>query len=448
MSMVTPGQHRTWIFRSSLRSAAAGLALAIMFVLTIGATRAVQAQTYQVIHNFMGGVDGAEPTFGLTIDATGTLYGTTFEGDAGTGTAYKLAYKSTGWALTPLYVFTVNNNGVIPYSTLVIGRDGKLYGTTGFGGINGPCVAYGHTGCGTVYTLQIPITFCHTTYCPWTETPLYKFSGYSDGSNPYGATLVFDAAGNLYGTTFAGGGGSCAVGCGVVFKLTPSGGGTWTESTVYTFMGGGDGASPWAGITLDQAGNLYGTTSAGGAYGNGTIYELSPSGSGWTEKTLHSFQTLQDGGSPYAGLIFDHSGNLYGATQYGGSGGGGTVFELTPSGGSWTYAVLYNFIGSGGGRAKGPVANLVMDTGGNLYGTTAGDGTYRFGSVFKLTNGTGGWTYTSLHDFTDGLDGGSPRSNLVFDAAGNIYGTASTGGTGNPVTCVGNCGVVWQITAH
>ena len=128
MSMVTPGQHRTWIFRSSLRAAAAGLALAIMFVLTIGAAGAVQAQTYQVIHNFVGGVDGAEPTFGLTIDAAGTLYGTTFEGDAGTGTAYKLAYKSTGWALTPLYVFTVNNNGVIPYSTLVIGRDGKLYG--------------------------------------------------------------------------------------------------------------------------------------------------------------------------------------------------------------------------------------------------------------------------------------------------------------------------------
>ena len=444
--MVSRGQYRTWNFRTSLRAAAAGLALAIMFLLTVGATEAVQAQTYHVIHNFIGGVDGAEPTYGLTIDAAGNLYGTTFEGDAGTGTAYKLAYKSTGWGLTPLYVFTVTSNGVIPYDTLVFGRDGKLYGTTGFGGI-GPCLAYGHSGCGTVFSLQIPVTLCHTAYCPWTERPLYKFSGGSDGSTPYGATLVFDSAGNLYGTTYGGGGGSCTAGCGVVYKLTPSGGG-WTQSVVYTFTGGADGASPWAGVTLDQAGNLYGTTSSGGAYGNGTVYELSPAGSGWTEKTIHSFQRLQDGGSPFSGLIFDGSGNLYGATQYGGSGGGGTVFELTPSGGNWIYTTLYSFVGSGGGLAKGPVGNLVMDSAGNIYGSTAGDGAYRFGSVFKLTHGTGGWTYTSLHDFTNGLDGGSPRSNLVFDASGNLYGTASTGGSGNPASCVGSCGVVWQITAH
>jgi uncharacterized repeat protein (TIGR03803 family) len=436
MSVVSPGQHRIWIFGTSLRAAAAGLALAIMFVLTLGATEAIQAQTFQVIHNFTGGIDGQEPNFGLTIDAAGTLYGTTFEGDTGTGTAYKLAHKPTGWALTPLYVFTVTSNGVIPYSTLVIGRDGKLYGTTGFGGI-GPCLAYGHTGCGTVFTLQMPGTFCHTPYCPWIETPLYKFSGHSDGSNPYGATVVFDQAGNLYGTTFGGGGGSCTAGCGVVYKLTPAGSG-WTESVVYTFTGGADGASPWAGVTLDQAGNLYGTTSSGGAFGGGTVYELSPSGSGWTQKTLHSFQRQPDGASPYAGLIFDQSGNLYGATQYGGSGGGGTAFELTPSGGSWTYTVLYNFIGSGGGLAKGPVANLVMDSAGNLYGTTAGDGAYRFGSAFKLTHGTGGWTYTSLHDFTSGPDGGYPRSNLVFDASGKLYGTAYAGAYGN--------GVVFQIT--
>jgi uncharacterized repeat protein (TIGR03803 family) len=435
MSMVSPGEHPISIFET--RRAAAGLALAIMFVLTLGAAGPVQAQSFQVIHNFTGGIDGQEPNYGLTIDATGALYGTTFEGDTGTGTAYKLAHKSTGWALTPLYVFAITSNGVVPYDTLVIGRDGKLYGTTGFGGVNGPCVAYGHTGCGTVYTLQVPITLCHTTYCPWTETPLYKFTGYSDGSNPYGGALVFDQAGSLYGTTYAGGGGSCPNGCGVVFKLTPSGGG-WTESVIYTFLGGTDGASPWAGITLDQAGNLYGTTSAGGAYSNGTAYELSPSGSGWTKKTLHSFQTLQDGGSPYAGLIFDHAGNLYGATQFGGSGGGGTVFELTPSGGSWNYVVLYNLVGSGGGHAKGPVANLVMDTGGSLYGTTAGDGAYRFGSVFKLTHGTGGWTYTSLHDFTSGPDGQLPRSNLVFDGNGNLYGTAYGGVDGD--------GVVFQIT--
>ena len=429
--MVSPGQHRTRIFRTSLRAAAAGLALAIMFLLTVGATEAVQAQTYQVIHNFTGGVDGQEPNFGLTIDAAGNLYGTTFEGDTGTGTAYKLVHRSTGWALTPLYVFTIASKGVIPYSTLVIGRDGKLYGTTAFGGI-GPCLAYGHTGCGTVFTLQNPVTFCHTSYCPWIETPLYKFSGGADGSNPYGGALVFDQAGNVYGTTYAGGTGS-----GVVYKLTPAGSG-WTESVLYTFAGGSDGASPWAGVTLDQAGNLYGTTAAGGAFGGGTVYELSPSGSGWTKRTLHSFQQQQDGGNPYAGVILDPAGNLYGATQYGGSGGGGTVFEMSPSGDSWIFTTLYSFIGSGGGHAKGPVADLVMDAGGNLYGTTGGDGTYRFGSVFKLTPEGGGWTYTSLHDFTGGSDGNLPRSNLVFDSSGNLYGTAYGGVDGK--------GVVFQIT--
>ncbi|MFZ0914619.1 MAG: choice-of-anchor tandem repeat GloVer-containing protein, partial [Candidatus Korobacteraceae bacterium] len=268
MSMANPGQHRIWILETGRRAAAAGLALAIMLALTLGATEAVQAQTFQVIHDFTGGVDGSEPNFGLTIDAAGNLYGTTFAAQAGTGTAYKLAHKTTGWALTPLYVFTITSNGVIPYSTLVIGRDGKLYGTTGFGGI-GPCLSYGHSGCGTVFSLRTPGTFCHTSYCPWIETPLYKFSGGSDGSNPYGAAVVFDAAGNLYGTTYGGGGGSCSAGgCGVVYKLTPAGSG-WTESTVYTFTGGADGAAPWAGVTLDQAGNLYGTTSAGGAFGGG-----------------------------------------------------------------------------------------------------------------------------------------------------------------------------------
>ena len=434
MSMVTPGQHRTWISRTSPR-AATGLALAIAFVLTVGATQSAQAQTYQVIHNFTGGIDGQEPNYGITIDSAGVLYGTTFEGDTGTGTAYKLGHKSTGWGLTPLYVFDVTSQGVIPYATLVMGPNGKLYGTTGFGGI-GTCVSYGQTGCGTVFSLQIPITFCRSAYCPWTETPLYKFSGHSDGSNPFGGALVFDSAGNLYGTTYAGGGGNCTGGCGVVFKLTPSGG-SWSESVLYTFTGGADGASPWAGVTLDSAGNLYGTTSAGGSSSNGTVYELSPSGGGWTEKTLHSFQRLPDGGSPYAGLIFDRSGNLYGATQYGGSGGGGTVYELSPSGGSWTYTVLYDLVGSGGGHAKGPVANLVMDGAGNLYGAAAGDGAYRYGVVFKLTHSGGSWTYTSLHDFTGGSDGDLPRSNLVFDASGNLYGTAYGGTLGN--------GVVFQI---
>jgi uncharacterized repeat protein (TIGR03803 family) len=201
---------------------------------------------------------------------------------------------------------------------------------------------------------------------------------------------LFDQAGNLYGTTAHGG----ADGYGTVYQLTPSGSG-WTESVLFSFDG--NGAGPTAGLVFDNVGNLYGTTwgSAGGGYG--TVYQLTPSGSGWTESVLFSFggpprqvptagrvfdnlgicEGGNDGCFPYAGLIFDPSGNLYGATTYGpGSGGGGTAFELTPSGGSWTFSVVYSFTGSGGG---GPAGNLVMDGAGNLYGTTGGDGAYGYG---------------------------------------------------------------------
>jgi uncharacterized repeat protein (TIGR03803 family) len=224
----------------------------------------------------------------------------------------------------------------------------------------------------------------------------------------------------------------------VVFKLTRTGG-SWTESVLYAFTGGADGANPWAGVTLDRLGNLYGTTSAGGGSSNsGTVYELSPSGSGWTEKILHSFQRPVDGAVPYAGVILDRSGNLYGATQYGAPNNGGTAFELSPSGGSWNFSTLYSFTGTGGGLAKGPTANLLLDSAGSLYGATAGDGAQSFGTVFKLTHGGGGWTYTSLHDFTSGSDGELPRSNLVFDGSGNLYGTAYGGVDGK--------GVVFEIT--
>jgi hypothetical protein len=176
----------------------------------------------------------------------------------------------------------------------------------------------------------------------------------------------------------------------------------------------------------------------GGAYGYGTLYELMPSGSVWTEKVLYSFQNRQDGGQPYVGLIFDSSG-LYGATTSGGSGIGGTVFELTPSGTGWSFQTLYAFTGSIGELAGGPTASLVFDNGGNLYGAIAGDGASNFGAVFKLTlSSNGTWAYTSLHDFTSGEDGRLPRSNLVFDQYGNLYSTAVGGTTGY--------GVAFEIT--
>ena len=380
----------------------------------------------------MSGVDGNEPNYGLTIDADGNLYGTTFGGDSGTGTVYSLSPTNAGWVLDPLYVFTGGSDGAAPYAAVIFGPDGSLYGTTGFGGVPGPCrTGGGYTGCGTVYKLT-------PSNGSWTESVLYDFTGGEDGANPYGGRLIFDKAGNLYGTTFGGGGGSCAGGCGVVYELTPSNG-HWTESVLYSFSGGNDGTNPWAGVIFDQAGDLYGTTFGGGTYGYGTVYELMPSVSGWTLKTLYSFQNQQDGEQPYAGVIFDQSGNLYGATTKGGANGGGTAFEMTPANGGWTFQTLYGFTGSSGQLAGGPVASLIMDSVGSLYGATAGDGADSKGAVFKLMpSSDGSWTYNSLYDFTGNNDGQVPRSNLALDRYGNLFGTAAGGAS--------SYGVVFEIT--
>ncbi len=440
--MANPGLNRIRLFGTRRREGAVlGLSLAIVLGLTIGIAGTAQAQTYNVIHNFAGGLDGAEPAAGLTFDVAGNLYGTTFEGDALTGTVFKLAHKSSSWVLTPLFLFTYQGSGgSIPYARVIFGKDGTLYGTTGYGGNLQNCAS----GCGAVFNLRPEPIRPTTPLSPWLETPIYRFNG-NDGANPYGADIIFDAAGNLYGTAYNGGTGSCTGGCGVVYKLTPSNG-SWTESVLYNFAQGGDAQHPWGGVTFDSSGSLYGTTVYGGAHGAGAVYKLTPSGSGWTETVVYSFTGGGDGANPYAGLIFDQAGNLYGATASGGATNGGTAFQLTPSGSGWTFNLLYTFAGSSGQFAAGPVANLVFDSAGNLYGTTHGGGVYNAGSAFKLTPASGSWKYTSLHDFTDGVDGGYPRCSLIFDKNGNMYGTAAYGGTGNPADCSGACGVVFEIT--
>ena len=398
------------------------------------------AQSFSVIHNFAGGPDGDEPAYGLTIDAAGNIYGSTFEGDEGTGTIYKLRYHNSVWQLAPLYVFTggPGSPAAVPYAGVIIARDGTLFGTTGYGG-EGSCATWGGTtGCGTVFRMRPRVTACPAAICYWQETTINLFDGGSGGSTPYGARPIFDSAGNLYGTTYAGGGGNCQGGCGLVYELTPSGGG-WTETVLYSFTGtAGDGAFPWSGVILDQAGNLYGTTEFGGTYGYGTIYELSRSGSGWTETILYNFQGQQDGAWPFSGLIFDPAGNLYGATTSAGSGNGGTIFQLSPGSSGWTLQTLTSFTRQPGELAGGPVATPIMDAAGNIYAATYGDGAYGLGSVVKLHRSNGGYTTISLHDFT-GPDGLYPRSNLVLDANGNIYGMAASGGANGR-------GTVFEIT--
>jgi uncharacterized repeat protein (TIGR03803 family) len=210
---------------------------------------------------------------------------------------------------------------------------------------------------------------------------------------------------------------------GVVFKLTKGG----EEAVLYSFVQSTYEA-PISGVTLDAKGRLYGTTSGGGTYGYGTVFQLLESKSGWTEKVLHNFRMEQDGGTPYAGLVFDASGNLYGAATDGGGpdyNEGGTVFELTPSGGSWKLKVLDTLAGWG---ISGTYRNLLLDASGNIFATTHCDGADSAGTVYELTPSGSSWTYTQLYSFTGGTDGQYSFSNLVFDTAGNLYGTTNQGG--------------------
>jgi uncharacterized repeat protein (TIGR03803 family) len=423
-------------------------------VLIVVTTNATQAQTFKVIHNFTGGdgrADGASPEAGLTMDAAGNLYGTTLFGGSGPcnsggfsgcGTVFQLKPVKSSWVFNTIYNFVGGNDGAGPWDRVVIGPDGVLYGTTTQGGGQGNCQYYGYSFCGTVFKLKSPATACGSVVCPWDETVLYSFSGTTDGNLPQ-AKVTFDQAGDLYGTTYFGG----VAGDGVVFKLTPSNG-TWTQSVVHNFGSGAtDGQNPSTGLTLDGAGNLYGTTNFGSDYGYGTVFELTRSGSGWAEDLLYGFQNGNDGGGSTAGLIFDNAGNLYSASAYGGANGGGTVFQLTPSDGGWMFNLLDSLSGTGCGQGKvacGPYEGLVMDAAGNLYGTTQGNSSVGdYGTVFKLTHGASSWTYAPLHVFTGGTDGSRPRSSVVFDTQGNIYGTATQGGTGS---CTRGCGVVWEIT--
>ena len=402
-------------------------ATAVMLALTMAATFSAQAQTYTVLYNFTGGQDGAYPEAGLTMDRAGNLYGTAYQGGGSNrGTVFKLAHKSAGWVISPLYSFTGREDGGAPIARVVFGPDGSLYGTTEFGGRN--C----GSGCGTVFNLKPPVTFCRSVFCAWTQTVLYRFGGSGDGANPGYGDLTFDQAGHIYGTTYFGGNNAQ----GVVYELTPSNG-SWTESAIYVFSGASDGGNPYSSVIFDKAGNLYGTTFAGGDNGYGTVFQLKASGSGWTENTLYAFQNSTDGGRPFGGVVFDTAGNLYGATSSGGSGSGGTAYELMPSNGNWTFGAVYSFVGSA--YLPGAYDSLTMDAAGNLYGTTTKDGAHGLGSVFKLTPSNGGWTETDLYDFVSGSGGAVPYGSVVVDANGNLYGTASQGGANG-------YGVIWEIT--
>jgi uncharacterized repeat protein (TIGR03803 family) len=387
------------------------LSAALFFLAT--AAFPAHSQTYKVIHNFTAkGSDGATPYGGPILDGSGNLYGTTYLGGfGGAGSVYKLSPSGSSWKYTSLYSFKAGPDGSGPaFGSLAIGANHGLFGTTEGGGNFGVVFA--------------------VCACVTKEKVIHTFGNANDGAQPIGG-VVFDSAGNFYGTTSLGG----AYGNGTVFKGTRYGQG-WIENPIYSFTNSGsDPINPPAGVTLDAQGNIYGTASLGGASGNGAVYKLSHSDSGWTETVLYNFQALDDGANPVGGVIVDLAGNLYGTTFDGGVNGGGTVYELSPSGSGWTFTTIYSFVGGYGG----PYNKLTLDTSGNLYGFTNAEGANGLGSIFKLAPGSGGWTLTNLHDFAGGSDGGSPYGSVAVDAKGNVFGTAVVGGSDNQ-------GVVFEIT--
>ena len=398
--------------------------LTLILVLLAALNARLHGQTLTTIYQLTGGADGLFPT-GVIMDRAGNLYGTAVRDGIGTGpceqfggcgTVFRLSYHGS-WTFSLLYSFTGGGDGVYP-TPPTFGPDGSLYGSTSFGGA-GPC---GYDwGCGIIYRLQPPATFCRSTSCPWTETILHRFRA-TDGSNPN--PPVFDGAGNIYGTSGRGGilQGCGGLGCGNIFQLVHSGG-NWTENVLYEFSGGNDGALPPGGVVLDRAGNLYGLTSYSEPYQCGTAFELTNSGQSWTLTTLYAFDPqIGDGCQPSAAPIFDTSGNLYGASL-GNSLGAGAVFQLVPGQGSWTENVLHLFPAD----AQSADSPLILDSQGNLYGTTYTAGEYGCGSVYKLTPSNGGWIYTSLHDFNGLGDGCNPVGPISMDSQGNIYGSNYSG---------------------
>ena len=391
---------RYWISKAAPSAATAAMVLTAMFGLTAMTSLPARAQTYKekVIYSFAGGTDGESPVAGVVRDSSGNFYGTTNTGGADSaGTVFKLS--KTG-VETVLYTFTGGTDGYLPYAGVILDKSGILYGTTAFGGA---------FNAGTIYEVNTVTS---------QETVLHSFVAGSttDGSLPY-AGLIEDAKGNLYGTTLEGGDISCeeGEGCGVVFKFDAM---TGKETVLYTFTGNPDGERPEASLIRDAEGNLYGTTSAGGPADAGTVFEVIAATR--TESVLYSFTGGNDGKRPVANLARDTAGNLYGTTYMGGSALSGTVFKVDTSN---QETVLYNF--TGGADGQYPFAGVIIDSQGNLYGTTIFGGTSSDGVAFELD--TAG-AETVLHTF-NGSNGQYPVAILLPDGKGDFYSTTELGGT-------------------
>jgi uncharacterized repeat protein (TIGR03803 family) len=384
-------------------------------VLVAGMTAFSHGSNQTTLHNFTAGKDGANPVGDLLLDpAKGFLFGTTNQGGGsgacakGCGTVFAIRPDGTGYRV--VYHFLGGTDGANPQAGLVMDASGNLYGTTFNGGAHNR---------GSVFKLTA------TGGGHFTESILFSFAGGAAGAHPK-STLVLDSLGNLYGTTFSGGAG----GKGIVFRVAPAG----TETVLFAFSGA-NGASPRAGVAFDASGNLWGTTAVGGVINKGTVFRLSPSGANWIQSFLYSFGGT-DGANPFSAVTIDAAGNVFGTTKAGGSPtcaftavGCGVVFELQPSGGSFAESVLYNFGGDFDGAAPIGALTLALDLAGNqyLYGTASQAGTVGgtcpaagCGVVFELCgvgsscqSGMQLWTEYTLFDFAGTVGGRTPSANVI-----------------------------------
>jgi len=375
-------QRRGWTSGSRLQLSRLSLAFLIAAAFTIPAA---PAQTFTVLHTFTGGKDGASPVAGLISDGKGNLYGTTPGGTA-LGNVFKLDLAGKE---TVLHAFAGSPDGASPSAALLRDAKGNLYGTTLTGGMfnRGTVFKVTHTG---------------------RELVLHSFTGQKDGGFP-AAALIQDQAGNFYGTTSNGG----RHNVGTVFRLRQSG----RMEVIYSFKGGVDGATPVSAVVRDADGNLYGTADTGGDSGCdcGVVFRIDQHGK---ETVMHTFRG-PDGSRPQGGLVLDARGNLYGTTTAGGASNAGTVFKVDQHG---RETVLHSFAAMEGVE---PSSTLVRDTQGNLYGTASDGGPSDTGTIFKLDK-TG--SFMVLHDFNGTKDGYFLLAGLFRDAEGNLFGAAQLGG--------------------
>jgi uncharacterized repeat protein (TIGR03803 family) len=419
--------------------------LAGTIALVAGAPASLAAPTPSetVLYDFPGGAEGANP-LGAVLVTPGAIYGTASTGGQNNfGAVFKLTPPGPckgGWSNEVLYSFKGGSDGGQPYAGLIADSTGALYGTT-----TGHGTGYG----GTVFKLTPPAK----GRANWTYSVLTQFNGgANDGETPYGG-LIIDENDTLYGTTYSGGVGSCPGGCGTVFSLTPPAAGqtAWTKTLLYLFAGGSDGANPYAGLTTDSTGALYGTTSIGGGANSGTVFKLTPpsgGGTAWPEQLLYSFKGAGDGGQPYDSVIAGPNGGLYGTTTGYTTGQDGTVFRINPPAGggtAWSESLLYKFV-LGSSPGETPYGGVIMSKFGALFGATYRGGIggcyFGCGTIYKVSPPAAGqtaWTQTALYIFTGGSDGATPNPSLTADATGNLYGTTSAGGESNN-------GVVFMIS--